>query len=44
MTRGAISLGVDLIHTWSSLPETTFLVKKWTTELPIRLTKEKLHK
>ena len=42
--RSYISSGVDSIHTWSSLPEIAFLAKKWATELPIHLTKEKLHK
>ena len=37
-----MSLGQESIQTCSSLLELAFLARKWATELPIRLTWEKL--
>jgi len=36
--RGAIFSGEDSIQTWSSLPNTAFLARKWTTTLSMSLT------
>ena len=41
VTRGAISLGVVLYQTCSSLPDLEFLAKQWATKLPICFTWEK---
>ena len=41
VTRGAISSGVVLYQTCSSLPDLELLAKQWATTLPIRFTWEK---
>ena len=41
VTRGAISSGMELYQTCSSLPDLELLAKQWATTLPIRFTWEK---
>ena len=42
VTRGAISLGMELYQTCSSLPDLELLAKQWATTLPICFINEKL--